>query len=118
MSENSDGRPPKAEEDRLYRKRIETIRAGVANGVNFDRACELVTVEDGEMRAMIIDDALKIEIAELHYGKGLPLLDVAKKLGVSMERLLRANSEMMEDILNTAEEVAKQQAPRSEKHIH
>ena len=47
---------------------------------------------------LIVDDALKIEIAELHYGKGLSLLDVSKKLGVSMERLLRAGDEMMEDI--------------------
>jgi hypothetical protein len=63
-------------------------------------------LEDPELRGLIIDDALKIEIAELHYGKRMPLVDVAKKLGVPMERLLQATTEMMEDVVRTSEEAA------------
>lgn len=89
------------EEDRIYAKGIEMIRSGIVNGVKFDKACEFVTA-DKELKDMIVDDALKIEIAEMHYGKNLSLMEVSRRLGVSMERLLKANNEMMEDIMNTA----------------
>ena len=92
------------EDNRAYRKGIEMIRTNLENGVKFDLACEFITIEDRELRAMIIDDALKIEIAELHYGKRIPLLEVSKRLGVSMDRLLKASHEMLEDILQTSAE--------------
>ena len=97
------------EEDRIYKKSIETIRSNISNGVKFDLACEFITVDDRELKGLIIDDALKIEIAELHYGRRIPLMDVAKKLGVPMERLLQANTEMMEDVVTTSEEMAGKQ---------
>lgn len=92
------------EEDRIYKKNIEMIRSSISGGVKFDLACEFVSVDDKELRNLIVDDALKIHIAEIHYGKGLSLSDLSKKLGVSMERLLKANTEMMEDVINTATE--------------
>ena len=98
------------EEDRIYKKSIETIRSNISNGVKFDLACEFITVDDRELKGLIIDDALKIEIAELHYGKRIPLRDVAKKLGVPMERLLQANTEMMEDVVKTSEEAVGKQS--------
>lgn len=81
------------------------IRSNIGNGVKFDLACEFISVNNKELKDMIIDDALKIEIAELHYGKRIPLIDVSKKLGVGMERLLKANNEMMEDIVNAAQSI-------------
>ena len=99
------------EENRVYVRGIELVRSSIGNGVKFDVACEFVEA-DKELKDMIVDDALKIEIAELHYGKRMPLMDVSKKLGVAMERLLKASDEMMEDILNTADEAANEQ-PRS-----
>jgi hypothetical protein len=92
------------EEDRIYRQNIESIRSNLRNGVKFDLACEFVTTDDRELKTMIVDDALKIEIAEFHYGKNLTLAEVSRILGVPMERLLKANSEMIEDIVNTANE--------------
>lgn len=94
------------EESRIYRENIEMIRSNIGDGVKFDLACEFIAVDDKELKDMIIDDALKIEIAELHYGKRIPLIDISKKLGVGMERLLKANNEMMEDIVNTAQDTA------------
>lgn len=48
---------------------------------------------------------LKIEIAKVHYGKGISFADISEKLCVSMERLKKANAEMIEDIQNIVEEV-------------
>lgn len=105
MSEDIHYKQFNDEEDRVYRKTIEMISSSIANGMKFDLACEFIEIEDKGLRDMIIDDALKIEIAELHYGKGVSFLDVSKKLGVSMEKLLKANEEMMEDIFLTAQKV-------------
>jgi len=95
------------EEDRIYRNCIGIVTSNISNGVKFDLACKLITLENNELKAVIIADALKIEIAELHYGRRLPLNEISKKLGVSMERLLRANNEMVEDVMHTANEGAR-----------
>lgn len=89
------------EEDKMYNRFINLIRENVSNGLKFNLACNAIDVEDKDLKKMIIADALKIEIAELYYGKGLPLIDVSKKLGVPMERLLKANEEMLEDIVHS-----------------
>jgi hypothetical protein len=106
------------EEDELYTKHITMIRSNIGNGLKFDLACEFIAVEDRQLKGLIIDDALKIEIAELHYGKGLALPEVSKKLGVSMERLLKANSEMMEDVVNTAAEIAQREPGKQRPTTH
>ncbi len=90
-----------SEEDRLYKESIEIIRKNIQNGVSFDIACEAISVKDEGLRKIIVDDALKIEIAELHYGKNMPLPEVARRLDVSMERILKANEEMLEDVMKT-----------------
>ncbi len=113
MSDDINYRSFNAEEDEIYKKSIAMIRSNIDNDVKFDLACEFIKIGDKELKDMIIDDALKIEIAELHYGKRIPLRDVAKKLGVEMERLLKANHEMMEDIVLTAEEFSEGQAGNS-----
>jgi hypothetical protein len=112
MSEKVNYKQFTEEEDRIYKRSIEVIRSNIINGVKFDLACEFITVDDRELKGLIIDDALKIEIAELHYGKRIPLRDVAKKLGVSMERLLQASTEMMEDVVKTSEDVSGKQGDK------
>lgn len=97
------------EEDRIYKRCIESIRSNVKNGIKFDLACEVISADDRELRDIIIDDALKIEVAESYFGKGLSLLELSKKLGVSMERLLKASNEMLEDVVNTSSEMRKDQ---------
>jgi len=118
MSHSVDFKDFDEEEDRIYRKNIELIRANVSSGVKFDLACEFVAVEDRELKELIIDDALKVHIAEMHYGKGLSLIDVSKALGVSMERLLKANTEMMEEVIQPPAEHPQKRPHGSEPLTH
>lgn len=106
------------EEDGIYCSAIESIRTGLRSGVKFDLACSCITVRDEELRQLICEDALKIEIAEQHYGSGLPLIDLAKKLGIPLDRVMKANEEMMEDIFHTADTASLISSEKPEPPVH
>lgn len=109
MSGNVEYKHFSEDEGRIYDQALAQIRSGIAQGIKFDAACEFLKVSDPELRDIIIDDALKVHIAEMHYGAGLPLSEVAKALGLPMERLLRANAEMMEDVIETVTEIERRE---------
>lgn len=93
-------------EDKIYNEAMSKIREGLRNGLNFNEACSVVNV-DGELKKYIIDDALKVMIAEMHYAKGMTLKQVADALKVSFKTVDVANMEMLEDVGITAAEVYK-----------
>jgi hypothetical protein len=99
------------EEDKIHNDAITKIREGLKNGLNFNEACSVVELEDAELKKFIIDDALKIMIAELHYSKGMPLPQVANTLRVPMKDINIANMEMLEDVGITAAELYKKSNP-------
>ncbi len=88
----------KTETAKTYEKAEATIREKLAQGLDFDSACAAVSVKDEELRKDIIDDMLKVLIAEEHFGKGVSLAEMAKKLGIEANRLDKAKAEMMEDV--------------------
>ncbi|MBF0317483.1 MAG: hypothetical protein HQL04_04850 [Nitrospirae bacterium] len=89
------------EEDAIYDKGIETLRKAFAAGVSYPEACVLLDVSDAELKTIITDDFLKILIAELYYGGGIPLKEVAQRLSVAYELILQTHGIMLEDIENT-----------------
>lgn len=93
------------EEDRIYEAAISRIRDGLKSGLSFSEACSIMDVNDPELRRFIEDDALKIMIAELHYGKGATLRELSKMLRVSYKAVHDANMEMLEDVGISAAEV-------------
>lgn len=92
------------EESAIYNEALEKIKSGLKNGLSFDEACLGVKVEDAELKKLITDDALKVSIAEMHYGQGLNLKQVADTLKVPLKTINVANNEMLEDAGITATE--------------
>ncbi len=88
----------KNETAKTYEKAETAIRDKLAQGFDFDSACASVTIEDEELKKSIIDDMLKVLIAEEHFSKGVSLEDMAKKLAIEISRLEKAKAEMMEDV--------------------
>lgn len=86
------------EEDRIYEETIAIILQSLKNGLNFKEACSMIRVEDHDLKRFIIDDALKIMIAEMHYSKGLSLQQVSDALNVPIRTIGIANMEMLEDV--------------------
>jgi hypothetical protein len=64
-----------------------------------------VDIADGELKGFVLDDALKVLIADIHYAKNLPLERIADIFKVSMDIINRANMEMMQDVEIAASEV-------------
>ncbi len=92
----------KSETDKAYEKASAAVRSGLARGLDFDSACAEIEVEDEELKKSIIDDMLKVFIAEEHFGKDVPLDQLSKRLNVALERLENAKVKMMEDVKNTS----------------
>ncbi|MDA8214055.1 MAG: hypothetical protein M0Z64_02115 [Nitrospiraceae bacterium] len=99
-----------AEEDNIYTEAMAKIREGLKNGLNFNEACSVINV-DVELKKFIIDDALKVMIAEMHYAKGMTLKQVADALKVPFKTVDIANMEMLEDVGITAADVYKRSNP-------
>jgi hypothetical protein len=85
------------EESMIYEQAMARIRKAVGDGVSFPDACGLAEVKDSELRAFIVDDALKVIIGEMHFGKGRSLEDVAETLKVPLRVLYKAVAEMLQD---------------------
>ncbi len=99
------------EESKIYDATMVKIREGVRNGLGFEEACGAVSVDDAELKRFIVDDALKVIIAEMHYGGTLSLPQVAETLRVPVGRIYRANIEMLEDVGISASEAFRQSSP-------
>ncbi|HEX8948934.1 MAG TPA: hypothetical protein VF790_08245 [Dissulfurispiraceae bacterium] len=99
------------EESRIYNEAIAKIRSGLENGLSFHEACSAVDIKDGALRKFIEDDALKVTIAELHYGKKQLLQQVADTLKLPLKKINAAHLEMLEDAGITAAEFYKKTDP-------
>ncbi len=90
------------ETDKAYNQALSKIREGLDKGLDFDSACGMIEVEDEELKKNIIDDILKVLIAEEHFAKNVSLDELSKKLKVPKERLDSAKLSMMEEIKDTS----------------
>jgi hypothetical protein len=88
-----------AEADRQYMLEIDRIRKGLDRGLGFDEAATLIGEKDEKVRAAIIDDALKVLIADEHFAKGVPLEQLAQRLKLPAERLESAKKSMLDEIV-------------------
>ncbi len=92
----------KTETAKAYEKAFAKIREGLARGLDFDAACAAIDVKDEELRKIIIDDMLKVLIAEEHFTKNIPLDELAKTLKVTVDRLESAKLSMLEDVKDSS----------------
>lgn len=96
------------EEDKIYEESIYKIKQGLKNGLDFKESCSMINVDDPVLKRFIIDDALKIMIADMHYQNKLTLQQVADLLNVPLKTVNIANMEMLEEAgLASAEEYKK-----------
>ena len=93
--------------EKLYEESVRRIKSAVEKSMSFEQAAGLVDVEDEGMKAAIVDDALKVLVAEMHFIKKKTMEEVAKALKLPAERVTRARAEMLKDVENAAIEASK-----------
>jgi hypothetical protein len=101
------------EESRIYNEAMDSIMEGLQNGLSFADACGRMQIEDKRLKEFIMDDALKIVIADMHFNKGLPLEHISSILNIPLDVMKRAQMEMLEDIEISTTEVYKSLHPDS-----
>lgn len=97
------------DEERLHEAGFAAIREGLAAGLDFAKASETVQAPDPDLRRIIIDDFLKVTIAERHFQGGESIADVAARLGVSVERVEFARKEMLAEVAAASVDVFRRQ---------
>ena len=103
---------PESEEDRVYTESVKRIQNGVQQGMTFEKAVGLIEAVDEAQKAEILNDALKVLIAQFHFSEGAPLDNLAKKLGLPLARLEQAKKAMLEEVEQAAIERYKEETGR------
>lgn len=92
-------------EEKIYDDAINRLRKALKDGLTFKEACALIEAsfedigaEHKDLKELIIDDFLKICIVELHYEKNMPLKEIALKLAVSHEDIIKMHQIILEDV--------------------
>jgi hypothetical protein len=85
------------EEDKIYEEAVNKYREALTAGKTLRQAYESYSIADKELEALIQADFLKIMIAELHFGKGQSLEEVARTLSVSIDLLEDAKKRMLQE---------------------
>lgn len=91
-----------AEADRQYMLQIRKIREGLARGLGFDEASALIEEQDEGVKASILDDTLKVLIAEEHFARGIGLEEMAQRMKIPAEKLEAAKKSMLDEIVGDA----------------
>jgi hypothetical protein len=90
------------EEGKIYEDAVNKYREAIAAGKTLRQAYESYAVADKELEALIQADFLKIMIADLHFGKGKSLADVAAALSVPNELVQDTKKRMLQEAGVTA----------------
>ena len=99
-----------AEEERLHDEGFAAIRAGLESGLGFAEASERVSAPDPELRRIIVDDFLKVTIAQRHFQGGESTESIARALGISAERVEFARKEMLAEVAAASVDVFRRQS--------
>ncbi len=90
------------EEEQIYEESITRIKEDLDSGLGFDEACSKLVVEDEEFKRLIIDDYLKMTIADLHFNKEQSTQEVADMLKIPETRIANARAEMLDEVLQAS----------------
>jgi len=101
MSARNDGKTAGAftpEEERLHDAGFARIQEGLAAGLGFEKACEGIEALDAELRRIIVDDFLKVTIAQRNFQGSETTSDIAASLGIAVVRVEAARREMLAEV--------------------
>ena len=98
-----------AEEERLHEAGFAAISRGLAAGLGFEEACAGIKATDAGFRRVIVDDFLKVTIAQRHFQGTESLAAIAAAFGIPLERVEAARREMLAEVAAASVDVFRRQ---------
>jgi hypothetical protein len=89
------------EEEKIYDSAIEEIRSNLKKGMKFEDACSSVKVDNDELKLIVLEDFLKITVAEMHYTSRKTFEEIAEELDIPLQSVALTHKRMLDDIMNT-----------------
>jgi hypothetical protein len=106
------------EQDKVYDSVIAHLTEGVAKGLPWKKVADSVQMNDKKFKAVILDDFLKITIAQRHFQGGEGLKQVAKSLKVPMDLLIELRAAMIEEVSEASVKVYQMSEEEKKKAAH
>ena len=76
-----------ADDDMHFDRAFDTLRNEISKGSTLDQAGRALTWMNGELKNTVVNEFIKIIIAEQHFGNGRGIDDIALFLGIPYEKV-------------------------------
>jgi hypothetical protein len=86
------------DQDAIYDSAISHLKEGLEKGWPWKKVADSVQLADAKLKEVILDDFLKITIAQRHFQGGEALKQIAKSLQVPMDLLIALKASMIEEV--------------------
>lgn len=92
------------EQDRQHTEAMTGLRAALANGKKWNEAVRMLQIADASFKEVILNDCLKVMVAERHFQGGERLKGLARELGLPLERLVSLKEEMIREVIDSSQQ--------------
>ncbi len=86
------------DQDQIHEAALESLKKAIKRGVAWKQAAADLTIADAKFKAVILDDFLKITLAERHFQGGESIKRVASLLKVPTELLVAVKNDMIREV--------------------
>ncbi|MBF0610486.1 MAG: hypothetical protein G8345_11370 [Magnetococcales bacterium] len=86
------------EEDRIHSQAMDYLKKSAGKGTSWQKVCDGLKIADAELKKIILDDFVKITIAERHFQGSVGLKQISKDLAIPMDVLVKAKEEMFAEV--------------------
>lgn len=100
-----------SDQERVHAESIAFLQKKVKKGVAWKKMVEDLPVQDAGFKAVILDDFLKILLAERHFQAGEAIKSVARLLQVPVELLEAVKEDMIREVRDASIEVYHRSRP-------
>ena len=100
-----------ADQDRVHADAIAFLQKRLKKGASWKQASEELAIPDPRFKAVILDDFLKITVAERHFQGGESIKSIARFLQVPVELLVAVKEDMIREVRDASIEVYDRSQP-------
>ncbi|MBF0162371.1 MAG: hypothetical protein HQL88_08785 [Magnetococcales bacterium] len=93
------------DQERVHAEAVAFLKKRLKKGDSWKKAVDALTMADASFKAVVLDDFLKITLAERHFQGGEEIKSVARFLQVPVELLTAIKEEMIREVQEASMEV-------------